>query len=671
MTESSTSTGSQAAGARWPGPGVSQWPGWLRPLGWSLALLGLALLLAWAGRLARTGLSLRAHLSQAQSLLAHPSEAGPAAACLLVRDMRQDIVVLRNEGGVLAGLAPVFAWLPRIGGDLRAAPQLLDFADGLSEAGDLGCVALGPALAPGKNPGSAPDGLPLERVLGAVASNLPALQRAAAATQRAGQAWAQVDAAGLSYSLASKAPLIDSVLPLLQAGLAGAALAPDLLGQDRPRTYLVMALNEDELRPGGGFISGAGEVQVQAGRVVSMTFQDSYQADDFSLPYPDPPDPLRRYMGVDLWVFRDSNWSPDFPTAVKQALTLYRPNHPVSIDGVIALDQHAVQALVGAVGPLAVPGAAEPVTGDNVLAYIRRVWGPADGNLSGDWWLKRKSFMGPLAAAALQRLQAGQVDWKALAQSGWQLLEGKHLLVYLNDPAGAALLAAQGWDGAMQPGPGDYLMVVDANVGYNKASGRIQEAFAYSVDLAAPAAPRATLTLSHTHTGVVPAPCVPESRYDPTYDQMMDRCYWDYLQVFVPKDSRLQDSTRIPVPADEIFSGAAESGRVSIAPVANGPWQVWGVLAVLAPGTAQTRSYTLTLPAGAVQWQGKDGLYALRVQKQPGAPPRPLNLRVRLPDQSTLLDATPAPGSRQNGWLVYQLTLDRDQDVHIRFRSKR
>jgi hypothetical protein len=260
MTESSTSTGSQAAGARPPGPGVSQWPGWLRPLGWCLALLGLALLLAWAGRLARAGLSLRVHLSQAQSLLAHPSEAGPAAACLLVRDMRQDIVVLRNEGGVLAGLAPALAWLPRIGGDLRAAPQLLDFADGMSEAGDLGCVALGPALVPGKNPGSEPDGLPLERVLGAVVSNLPALQRAAAATQRAGQAWAQVDAAGLSYSLASKASLIDSVLPLLQAGLAGAALAPDLLGQDRPRTYLVIALNEDELRPGGGFISGAGEV---------------------------------------------------------------------------------------------------------------------------------------------------------------------------------------------------------------------------------------------------------------------------------------------------------------------------------------------------------------------------------------------------------------------------
>ena len=183
MTGSSAATGNQTAGARTPAPGVGKWPGWLRSLGWGLALLGLALLLAWAGRLARAGLSLRAHLSQAQSLMARPAQADLTAACLLVQDMRRDIEVLRAEGGALAGLAPALAWLPRIGGDLRAAPQLLAFADGLSEAGDLGCVALGPALAPDQNLAGEPGALPLERVLGAVVSNLPALQRAAAATQ--------------------------------------------------------------------------------------------------------------------------------------------------------------------------------------------------------------------------------------------------------------------------------------------------------------------------------------------------------------------------------------------------------------------------------------------------------------------------------------------------------
>ena len=203
----------------------------------------------------------------------------------------------------------------------------------------------------------------------------------------------------------------------------------------------------------------------------------------------------------------------------------------------------------------------------------------------------------------------------------------------------------------MRSGPADYLMVVDANVGYNKASGRIREAFDLQRGSCHAGRAARYLTLTHTHTSVVPAACVPEARYDPTYDQMMDRCYWDYLQVFVPKDHRLQDATAIPVPADEVFSRTAESGRVSVGPVANGPWQAWGVLAVLAPGTAQTRTYTLTLSAEAVQWHGNEGYYGLRLQKQPGASPRPLSLRVRIArsEHPAGLD----PGSQlPAGWLA-------------------
>jgi hypothetical protein len=274
-------------------------------------------------------------------------------------------------------------------------------------------------------------------------------------------------------------------------GLEAAAVAPDLLGMDEPRTYLVLALNEDERRPIGGYITGAGEVWLEAGRLVTMTFRDSYAVDDFTQPYPDPPEPLRRYMGIDLWVFRDSNWSPDFPTAARQAISLYRPGYPVSVDGVIALDQQAVRGLVDGLGPLAMEGTEKPVTGDTVITYMRRAWAPEDGDLNREWWKQRKSFMGPLAETAWERVQGGRVDWVTLARTLLRLLEEKHLLIYLRNPDAAALLSGQGWDGALRPGPalstaegpGDFLMVVDANVGYNKASARVQETISYQVDL--------------------------------------------------------------------------------------------------------------------------------------------------------------------------------------------
>ncbi|MDW8103342.1 MAG: DUF4012 domain-containing protein, partial [Anaerolineae bacterium] len=307
-----------------------------------------------------------------------------------------------RQVGWAARLAPALGWLPGIGGDLRAAPHLLATADHLTRAGVLTCDALSPAfglLDQGINPSA------LEKVLPSLAAARPALEQALGEVEQAIAAWERVDRSALSPRIARRVALLEEALPLLRVGLSAALVAPDLLGADGPRTYLILAQNEDELRPTGGFLTGVGEVRLQNGRLVSMTFRDSYAADDFSLPYPDPPEPLRRYMGIDLWVLRDSNWSPDFPTAARQAVALYRPGYKVSVDGVIALDQYALQELVGVLGPLTVEG--ETVTRETLIPYIRQAWAPKEEGMTREWWRKRKSFMGVLAQSVWDHLQSG------------------------------------------------------------------------------------------------------------------------------------------------------------------------------------------------------------------------------------------------------------------------
>ncbi len=636
---------------------------WSKRIGWLLAVLGLVLLLVWGGRLARTALSLREHLDRLQELASAPQELDPAAACALVLDLREDVAGLEREAGGLVGLAPALGWLPGVGGDLRAAPALLEVAGGLTEAGALACDALEPAVtALGDDAGT----LSLERVASLLDERYPDLERALAAAERAEAAWAQVDRARLSPWLAGKTALLEQGLPLLRAALTGATAAPDLLGMDGPRVYLVLAVNEDEVRPGGGYITGVGEVRVEGGRLVALTFRDSSEVDDFTQPYPDPPEPLRRYMGIELWLFRDAAWSPDFPTVARQAVSLYRPGYPVAVDGVIAVDQQAVQALVESLGPLEVEGAEEPITGGTVVAYMRRAWAPEDGALTGEWFVQRKAFMGALAQAIVARLEGGAVDWSLLLQALVRLLDEKHLLLYLSQPDVETLLIEQGWAGALQPGTGDFLMVVDANVGYNKASVLVQESLLYQVDLR-DSPPLATLTLVYTHTSTMQYPCRPEVRYDPVYEQMMDRCYWDYVQLYVPRGSQLVSATQLPVPAESLFSGQAEAGEVAVGLATEGPWTTFGVLALLPPSSSQTRVFTWTLPANVVEWGEREGRYALRVPKQPGTPHRPLTLRVRLPEGSRLLESMPAPVAVDGEWVVYRTTLDRDRTLWLRF----
>jgi hypothetical protein len=181
----------------------------------------------------------------------------------------------------------------------------------------------------------------------------------------------------------------------------------------------------------------------------------------------------------------------------------------------------------------------------------------------------------------------------------------------------ARALSALGWDGALHPGNGDYLLVVDANVGYNKASARVHESIAYQVDLRS-APPLATLTLVYTHTSTATVDCVPEARYDPVYEQMMARCYWDYVRVYLPADAGLVAATAAPIPGEWLWSGEAEAGEVVVTAAEEGQWLVLGQMGVLPPASTQRRVFTWTLGAAAVQLTGEERCYSLRVQKQAG-----------------------------------------------------
>jgi hypothetical protein len=158
-----------------------------------LVLLLVVLLAAWGVRLAQTGQSLRQHLAQAQALADAPEEVDPVAACALVREMRGDVVALEREAGGLVRLAPALGWLPKVGGDLQAAPHLLAMADGLTEAGTLACDALEPALVAFGGTDEASGGFSLEQMVGLLAEHQADLERARAAVERAQEAWAQVD----------------------------------------------------------------------------------------------------------------------------------------------------------------------------------------------------------------------------------------------------------------------------------------------------------------------------------------------------------------------------------------------------------------------------------------------------------------------------------------------
>jgi hypothetical protein len=641
-------------------------------------LLGvLVLLLAWGGykawRLWGLARSLQARLHEVQALVDDEAEVDLGQAGANLRGAHADLHALRDEVALFMPLTRFLGWVPRVGGDLRAAPALLDVALGVTEAGTMAFDGVEPllALVEGEEAG----GEPLALVLQTLSDARPDLESAQARLATALARRNEIDDAALSDYTADLLDRLDRYLPLVETALDGARLLPDLLGASGQRAYLVMAQNDDELRATGGFISAVGTLILDGGEIGEIAFEDSYAVDDFSHPYPFAPEPFWRYMRIQPWAFRDANWSPDFGTAAQKAIELYQISRDLEVDGVIVVDQYALQKVVAALEPLQVEGWPEAVTGENVISLMRSAW--ASGEVEkgekgfGQWWKQRKSFMGDLIGAVRTKVEGspGEVNWVALGRAALQVLDERHVLVWLSDTGAAAdLLAERGWDGAIRQVDGDYLMVVDTNMGFNKVNAHIKANLNYRVEIKADGAAQATLTVRHVNPSSGDAACNPHPHYGAGYDDLVNRCYWDYLRVYAPGGSKLRDATAHPVAADWLISAEAQSGEAEILPQEKGK-AVFASFFVLPRGQETQTHLVYQLPPATLERVEEGWRYRLLVQKQSGTKAVPLQVTLTLPPGANVVSAEPAARYPEPSKVVFRTTLATDQTFEVIFNA--
>ncbi|MGB2770972.1 MAG: DUF4012 domain-containing protein [Anaerolineae bacterium] len=640
-----------AAAARWRRPGC-------------LLLLTLTALLAlwlgWTGwQVYGYARRLQASVSSLQALAAPNALDTIQPADLLalqpqIAALDDDIQGLARTVRPFMFITPALGWLPRVGPEATQARPLLDLATHTSAAGRLAFDSLMPVLSAWQDK-QAPGSL-TERIIPVLAAAAPQFEQVAARLQQAAAARSQINTTGFSTRPQGLLDRFDAALPLLQTLVRGATLAPALLGADAPRSYLLVAQNNDELRATGGFISGIGILHLDKGQI-SADLQDAYSVDNWAIPHPDAPAPLARFMQADVLALRDANWSPDFPTSARVIQGLYQLNKNVAADGVIAFDLNFVQALVGALEPLNMPGYQRPLTGGNVITAMRTIWAqPLDSEASvtptsgggSDWWKHRKDFMGDLMRATLDKAQGGDIRPGSLLFAIKEALDRRHLLISVNDPSVQALLDQSGWNGALQPGSGDFLALVDSNLGWNKVNGRVEQTLTYTVTLPANGPAQAELVVQYHHPSTTAlTSCIHEARYGNTYEDMMDRCYFNYVRLLVPEGAVLRTADGL------------ESGTLGTAPGERGTTEMHGYFVML-PGSTHTVRFVYDLPQQVFQQGG----YTLRIQKQPGTRAWPLQVTVRLPADGPW-QATPTDAQVQAGLVTWQTTLAQDRSLVI------
>ncbi|MFA4942864.1 MAG: DUF4012 domain-containing protein [Patescibacteria group bacterium] len=392
---------------------------------------------------------------------------------------------------------------------------------------------------------------------------------------------------------------------LMSKTLTISQLLPTLAGYPDSANYLVLLQNSDELRPTGGFLGTLGVLQISLGDLVNFKTSDVYHLDMPASLDPNfkvvPPDPIKKYLNLDRWYLRDSNWSPDWPTSASKIEWFYRAEAQYNSDpeikavpkfaGVIAITPRLVTDLLYLVGPITVNG--QEYNKDNFTDLLQYEVEVAYSEKGISEW-DRKKVIGDILKELKNRLFSLSADrYLDLVGTLNTNIQKKNILFHFNDSQIQGVARNLDWSGEIKSVSGDYLMLVDANLAAFKTDRVMEKELTYSV---APSKDGlvARVVINYRHTG--------------GFDWKTTR-YRNYARIYVPLGSKLIKTEGL---SDGIVSQGEENfGRPEAAKT------YFGGFISVEPGKSGTLVFEYSLPSNIVN-QANSGNYSLYLQKQPG-----------------------------------------------------
>jgi hypothetical protein len=584
----------------------------------------------------RGAVAAKANAAETSAALARLSQAGPFSERMEALVRLMDALVAIGEGGVLGfeALRPAY--------DIVAVSQngLLDAENGLA------------------------------RALATLPEHGTDISRAVARLAEGEKALMELQADGGLPLGSSGLPGILSFVSQVREGLqmlnGVAPVASKLLGQGGPRRYLILGQSADELRGTGGFVSGIWSLDVQEGSLGEVAYYDAVRVDDWErlALYPVAPPDLEEHMNAWVWLLRDVSWDPDFRVTAQSAAAMFKIGQRQDVDGVVAVNQWGLLGLIDAVGGVMPPEGGDPITANNLITVLER---------GTDTY--GRAYMDLVLQGVIDKM-AHETSLSMLvriASAMYRALESRDLVLNFDDPDAQRAMEGLGWAGVIESVRGDYLYVVDSNVGWSKVDRNIERQVSYFVDLSKRDRPRAQLTLVYiNHSGPGSPPCEPQWLNRGTdYSQLVNACYWNFVRVYMPIGSRLLSQTTLPLPelSVSVEIGKGEPGQETGEMSARHDKAVFSGLVVVPPGETREIGLVYDLPADSLVDENGSLVYQATLQKQPGVKTRKTSVALMPPVGYHVLDSSVPYVIRDGGQVSISLSLVRDVTIRVAFEE--
>lgn len=389
------------------------------------------------------------------------------------------------------------------------------------------------------------------------------------------------------------------------------------------KEYLILLQNNDELRPGGGFVTAYADLKMTWGIPTRLKFHNSYEIDSKSyIKPPYPHEELLKNEWYQGYTFRDANWNPNFPDATKEILSFYKQKFPESdIDGIAVVNFNVIEKLVQSMGSVKING--QKVDHAHLFSALEFEVNNVDRHNSAAL-RSRKDVLKNLGQELMQKMMWNPLNTTQVLSKA---MDEKEIYFWFKDPKFQAKILMKNWGNDLfLPPKSDFLAINLANLGSKKADRYLVKKAEYYVDLSS-TVPVAHLKVSLNFPGALN-----------TYS---DR-FKGYLRVYIPASYEV--SHRPPQSrVEEINSFKVIDSIIDLGPSGQKEW-----------------TFDYTLPRSLLP---KDA-YQLRLQKQSGSN---VNTSIVITSgNDTFMESSEFTTRENKAYWQGQLTKDTDLSLAIK-----
>ncbi len=405
------------------------------------------------------------------------------------------------------------------------------------------------------------------------------------------------------------------------------------------KNYLIVFQNNNELRPAGGFISAYGIAKFRFGFLTGVEISDVYGAID-SHPFIEPPYPMKELL-ANRWYqgyrFRDANYDADFPKTAEELIRMFHLTRPdFNLDGVVAVNYSFLEDLLGKLGSIKIEN--EIYDKDSLFQKLEQKVNNIDRHNIEDL-KKRKDVMKLVAQTIKREILLNPFQLRAVSDAVADSLAKKEIQIYFRNPNLQKFGYENGWSGrwpaSFSADSGDFLSLVEANLGGMKSDRYIKRDVLYHVILTENPADNSynligDVTININHYGIENIPLSGE--------------YSGFFRLYVPRGAVLIE--------------AAREYQKDLWQKDEGLYHIFGNIVKLKPGQKTQLHYRYQLPVSIVN-KTKYGLY---IPKQSGTDRDYYTVIFEAPQGSTI---SSNDFIRRENFGIFQGEINKDMHLNL------